>query len=58
MVPFRIPNVDSMRFIGSKSWGNFDSPMLNQSAYVEGCGHGAKGALTYSLANHTASFVI
>lgn len=44
-VPFRIPNVHSMRFVGSKPWGDLDSPMFNQGADVEGCGHGAKSAL-------------
>lgn len=44
-IPFRIPNVDSMGFVGSKPWGNLDSPMFNQGADVEGCGHGAKSAL-------------
>ena len=47
-----------MGFIGSKSWGNLDPPMLNQRADVEGCGHGAKGALHDSLAKCTATGLI
>lgn len=48
-VPFRIPNVDSMGFIGSQPWGNLHSPMFNQGANVEGCGHGAKSTLRFLL---------
>ena len=48
-IPFRIPNVDSMRFVGSKPWRNLDSPMFNQGADVERCGHGAKSALHLPL---------
>lgn len=47
-----------MRFVGPKSRGNFDSPMLNQGANVEGCGHGSKGALHLFLSQHIARIVI
>ena len=63
-IPFGISDVDTMGFVGSKPWGDLDSPMLNEGADVEGCGHGAKRALELLLSHkdskiydpiHTAS---
>ena len=55
-IPFRVPNVVSMRFIGSEPRRNLNSPMLNQSADIEGCGHGAKSALHQFLSQMHSRF--